>query len=65
MEAYQVDDLRLRYFYNFFVTDELYKAHPEVIVLLNILPDPVNAYLSDFRFQIVDEINNRKIRDPR
>ena len=62
MEAYQVDDLRLRYFYNFFVTDELYKAHPEVIVLSNILPDPVNAYLSDFRFQIVDEINNRKIR---
>ena len=62
MEAYQVDDLRVRYFYNFFVTDELYKEHPEVIVLSNILPDPVNAYLSDFRFQIVDEINGRKIR---
>src|SRR6516165_3019095 len=62
MEAYQVDDLRIRYFYNFFVTDELFKEHPEVIVLSNILPDPVNAYLSDFRFQIVDEINGRKIR---
>src|SRR6201997_266365 len=62
MDAYQVDDMRLRYFYNFFVTDEIFKSHPEVIVLSNILPDPVNAYLSDLRFQIVDEINSKKIR---
>jgi hypothetical protein len=31
-------------------------------VLSNILTDPVNAYLSDFRFQIVDEINGQKIK---
>ena len=62
MDAYQVDDLRLRYYYDFFVTDEIFKEHPEVIVLSNILPDPVNAYLSDLRFQIVDQINNKKIR---
>src|SRR6202048_4366219 len=62
MDAYQVEDMRLRYYYNFFVTDEIYKAHPEVIVLSNILPDPVNAYLSDLRFQIVDDINDKKIR---
>jgi hypothetical protein len=62
MDAYQVDDMRLRYFYNFFVTDEIFKSHPEVIVLSNILPDPVNAYLSDLRFQIVDDINDKKIR---
>ena len=62
MDAYQVDDLRLRYYYDFFVTDEIFKQHPEVIVLSNILPDPINAYLSDLRFQIVDEINNKKIR---
>jgi hypothetical protein len=62
MDAYQVEDLRLRYYYDFFVTDEIFKEHPEVIVLSNILPDPVNAYLSDLRFQIVDQINNKKIR---
>ncbi len=62
MDAYQVDDLRLRYYYDFFVTDEIFKEHTEVIVLSNILPDPVNAYLSDLRFQIVDQINNKKIR---
>jgi hypothetical protein len=62
IDSYQVEDLRLRYYYDFFVTDEIYKDHPEVIVLSNILPDPVNAYLSDLRFQIVDEINDKKIR---
>jgi S1-C subfamily serine protease len=62
MDAYQVDDLRLRYYYDFFVTDEIFKEHPEVIVLSNILPDPVNVYLSDLRFQIVDRINDKKIR---
>ena len=62
MDAYQVDDLRLRYFYNFFITDEIYQEHPEVVVLSNILPDPVNAYLTDLRFQIVDEINSHRIR---
>jgi len=62
IDAYQVDDLRLRYFYNYFVTDEIFREHPEVIVLSNILPDPVNAYLSDLRFQILDKINDKKIR---
>jgi S1-C subfamily serine protease len=62
MDAYQIDDLRLRYYYDSFVTDEIFKEHPEVIVLSNILPDPVNAYLSDLRFQIVDQINDKKIR---
>jgi S1-C subfamily serine protease len=62
MEAYQPDELRVRYYYDFYITDELYEQHPEVIVLSNILADPVNAYLSDFRFQIVDEINGQKIK---
>jgi S1-C subfamily serine protease len=62
MDAYQVDDLRLRYYYDSFVTDEIFKEHPELIVISNILPDPVNAYLSDLRFQIVDQINDKKIR---
>jgi S1-C subfamily serine protease len=62
MEAYQPDELRVRYYYDFYITDELYEQHPEVIVLSNILADPVNAYLSDFRFQVVDEINGQKIK---
>jgi len=52
----------VRYFYNNFINDEIFKDHPQVILLSNILPDPVNAYLTDLRFQIVDEINSKKIR---
>ena len=62
MDAYQPNDLRLRYFYDFFVTDEIYTEHPEVVVLANILNDPVNAYLGEFRYQIVDQINGVKIQ---
>jgi hypothetical protein len=33
-----------------------------VIVLTNILPDPINTYLAPYRGQIVDDINGKKIR---
>jgi S1-C subfamily serine protease len=62
IEAYQIEDLRVRYFYNNFINDEIFREHPQVVILSNILPDPVNAYLSEFRYQIVDEVNGHKIR---
>ncbi len=61
MEAYQVADLRLRYYFDNFVQDQIYLQHPEVIVLTNILPDPTNTYLASYRASIVDEVNGRKI----
>ncbi|MGI9114695.1 MAG: PDZ domain-containing protein [Chthoniobacterales bacterium] len=61
MEAYQVGDLRLRYYFDNFVQDQIYLQHPEVIVLTNILPDPTNTYLGSYRASIVDEVNGRKI----
>jgi len=62
VEAYRPTDLRLRHFFDFFVTEQIYLEHPEVIILTNILPDPINTYLSPFRYSIVDEINGAKIR---
>src|SRR3984893_10015984 len=62
LEAYQPQDLRLRHFFDFYVLDQLYIEHPDVIVLTNILPDPINTYLSPFRGQIIDDINGKKIR---
>src|SRR5499427_1851268 len=62
LEAYQPQDLRLRHFFDFYVIDQLYLEHPDVIVLTNILPDPINTYLSAYRGQIVDQINGKKIR---
>jgi S1-C subfamily serine protease len=60
--AYQPNDLRLRHFFDFFVVEQIYLEHPEVIVLTNILPDPINTYLAPYRAGIVDEVNGKKIK---
>src|SRR3989440_2414000 len=62
LEAYRIADLRVRHFFEYFVLDQLYVQHPDVIVLTNILPDPINTYLAPYRGGIVDEINGKKIR---
>ena len=62
LEDYRSTDLRLRHFFEYFVLEQLYLQHPDVIVLTNILPDPINTYLAAYRGGIVDEINGRKIR---
>jgi S1-C subfamily serine protease len=62
IEAYQPTDLRLRHFFDYYVVEQIYLEHPEVIVLTNILPDPINSYLAAYRGQIVDEINGKKIK---
>jgi hypothetical protein len=62
LEAYDIEDLQVRYFYDFFLQDDLYKDHPEIIILSAILPDPINTYLGDYRNGIVDEINGEKVR---
>lgn len=62
MQAYRPADLRLRHFFDYFVSEQIYLEHPEVIVLTNILPDPINTYLAPFRYSILDEINGQKIR---
>jgi S1-C subfamily serine protease len=62
MDAYDVEDLQLRYFFDFFVTDEIYREHPEIVVLSAILPDPINTYSNEFRSGILDEVNGQKIK---
>lgn len=62
IDAYQPSDLRLRHFFDFFVIEEIYLEHPEVIVLTSILPDPINTYLAPYRGNIVDQVNGKKIR---
>src|SRR5437867_10130490 len=62
LEAYRTADLRVRHFFEYFVIDQLYLQHPDVILLSNILPDPINTYLAPYRGGIVDEVNGKKIR---
>ncbi len=62
LSAYQFKSPRIDYFFDNFVSKELYINHPEVIILSAILPDPINTYLTEFKDGIVDQINERKIR---
>ena len=62
VEAFQIDDLRIRYLYDYFVSKEIYLEHPEIIILSSILPDPINTYFNEFRNGILDEVNGQKIR---
>ncbi len=62
LEAFGIGDLQVRYFYDSFVSREIFIDHPEVIVLGAVLKDPVNAYLEGFRNGIVDKINDKPIR---
>ena len=62
LEVYGIDDLRVRYFYDSFVDRAIFLEHPEVIVLSQILPDPINTYLEEFRNSIVSEVNGHQIK---
>jgi hypothetical protein len=62
MDVYDPSDQRLNYLFDYFVTDGLHVKHPEIVVLGNILPDPVNAYAEEFRFSIVEEVNGYPIK---
>jgi len=63
MSSHSPDNLRLRYLFDYFIEDKIYKDRPEPVVISGILADPVNAYAGDFRFSVVDEINGSKIRN--
>ena len=62
MEAHDPSDQRLNYLFDFFIADGLHATRPEIVVLSNILPDPVNAYADEFRYSVVDEVNGRGIK---
>jgi S1-C subfamily serine protease len=62
MTAYSVSSLRLRYYFDQYVNDSLFADHPEVIVLSDILPDPINTYLGGLRQSIVTKINGKEIK---
>ncbi len=60
--AYNFQNPRIDYYFQYFISKEIYEEHPDIIVLTSILADPLNTYLSEFREQIVDEINDKKIK---
>jgi S1-C subfamily serine protease len=62
MDAHDPSDQRLNYIFDYFIADQLHTNRPEIVVLSNILPDPVNAYAEEFRYSVVDEVNGQPIK---
>lgn len=60
MEA-DIRDEAIRYYFSYYLDNELYLDTPEIIVLSQVLPDPINVYLKPFVNGIVDTINGRHI----
>lgn len=62
MTAHGIKDLQVRYHYDSYVSDSIYKERPEIIVLTSILPDSINSYFSSYSQSIVDMVNGVKIK---
>jgi hypothetical protein len=62
LSAVQFQNPRLSYLFEAFVPRELYKDHPEVIVLSAILADPINTYLSEFKDGVLEEVDGSPVR---
>lgn len=62
IDAQKSVDTRLRYFFDYFVTDHVYRDRPEIVVLSEVLADPVNTYVQPYKGSIVEEINGQPVR---
>lgn len=62
MEAHGIRDPLVSYYFDNYMNKELYKEHPQVVILTAILPDEVNTYIKGYQHSIVDEINGVKIK---
>ena len=62
MEANEVKDINILYTYSHFISNELYLETPEVVVLSNVLPDPINVYLRSFVNSIVESVNGEQVK---
>lgn len=57
-----INNPRTRYYFDHYLEDNFYRRHPEIVILSNILSDPVNAYADEFRQDIVEKINGQPIQ---
>ncbi len=62
MAEHRAGDLRLRYYFDQFISQGIYRDRPELVVLSTVLADPINAYAADFRYELVDKINGKSIK---
>ncbi len=61
MSAHSLSTQRIRYYFNYYVTDAIYRERPQIVVLTQILPDAINTHLKDSAPGVVESINGVKI----
>lgn len=62
VEEFRPTNLRLRYQYEQFIAQGIYRDRDEIVALSGVLADPVNAYAGEFIQGIVDKINGTPIK---
>ncbi|HAR67807.1 MAG TPA: serine protease [Lentisphaeria bacterium] len=62
LSTYSIDDLEVMYRYSYFVSDEIYLDHPEIVVFSEMIPDSINSYFRELRNGVVEEVNGKTIR---
>ena len=62
VQAHGLNGLEIRYTFNHYSSDQIYKERPEVVILTTILPDSINSQVGSFAKSIVDEVNGVKIK---
>ncbi|MBP7950277.1 MAG: trypsin-like peptidase domain-containing protein [Verrucomicrobiales bacterium] len=62
MMAHNISKPRVRYYFNYYSTNEIFKERPQVILLTQVLPDSINTHLRDYVHTVVEEINGVKIK---
>jgi S1-C subfamily serine protease len=61
MAAHEIQDETVRYWFDRFVGDQLYKERPQPVVFTSALPDEVNTHIAGYAHAIVDEVDGKKI----
>ncbi|MDD5261709.1 MAG: trypsin-like peptidase domain-containing protein [Methylacidiphilales bacterium] len=62
MQSLSANTLRLRYLYEQYVNESIYMDRSEIIVLSDVLADPVNTYFGAARLSVVSKVNGKAIR---
>src|SRR5437879_10039293 len=61
LDAFQISDPRVRHYFDYFILEQLYLQHPDIIVLTIIFLDQNITYLAPYRASIIDEVHGKKI----
>ncbi|MFV0336692.1 MAG: trypsin-like peptidase domain-containing protein [Chthoniobacterales bacterium] len=59
---YSIDKFLLKYLYARYLDEGYYRDHPDLVVLSQILSDPINSYAEGFLFNVVESVNEQAIK---